>query len=116
MEHGGRRNGAGRKKGSMNKDRAAFVQALREAEDVDELIGKMRELARGVLVQEGGKRVYQRPPDAHAIAYLLDQAFGKAKQHVEVEGNGQSYEDLIIGIGQELAESKGTGNVGQAGN
>jgi hypothetical protein len=104
---GGARKGAGRKKGGCNRDRAQFVEALRSAADVDELIGKMRELARGVIVEDSRTHmVYAKPPDSNAIAYLLDQAFGRAKQHVEVEGD-VGYERFLIGLGKALSESAG---------
>lgn len=104
MAQGGKRPGAGRKKGSLNKltsSRAAFVQLLQDETRVQRLVEKLQ-----VLADEG---------NVNAITYMLDQAFGRAKQHVEVEGNGRSYEDLIIGIGQALAGSKGKGSAGQAG-
>ena len=68
---------------------------------------KLRELIKGVVVQKetkDGPAVYEKPPDIYAITYALDQAYGKARQHVEVEGNAMGlYERLFM---DEEAETK----------
>lgn len=64
-------------------------------------------LAEGVLVQDKGKPglpVYAEPPNVQAITYILDQAFGKAKQSIEHSGEMNGiYERLLLGLGKAAA-------------
>ena len=43
------------------------------------------ELAKGLFVEDSEGKVYKKPPDIAAAKNLLDQAYGKAKETVEVE-------------------------------
>lgn len=91
--------GAGRKKGVPNRDRQEFITLIQKIGKPKELIKKLKELAYGVKCvkhSKNGKIVYERPPDTQAIMYMLDQAYGKAKQSVEIEGNvGISWEEMF---------------------
>ncbi len=102
--------GGGRPKGTPNKGRAEFLEMIRNIGKPKELIAKMKELTLGVQCvkydSDGEAKVYEKPPDAYAISYLLDQAYGKAKQSVEVEGRVEvSWEDMF-GAGGVNPESK----------
>jgi len=85
---------AGRPKGTPNKRRADFVQALKANGNMETLIAKLMELSLGVTVQEyskDGPKIYKKPPCVTSITYMLDQAFGKAKQALEIAGeDGQA--------------------------
>jgi hypothetical protein len=101
---------AGRPKGLANKGRSEFLSMIREIGKPKELIAKMKELTLGVKcsksIGDGMVVVYEKPPDAYAISYLLDQAYGKARQSIEVEGKVEvSWEDMF-GIGGVNPESK----------
>lgn len=91
--------GGGRPKGSLNKGRAEFIRLVHEIGKPKELIEKLKELTLGVLVAQkdgdGGTTIYSKPPDREAITYLLDQAYGKAKQSVEVEATVRTIEDEL---------------------
>lgn len=101
MAKGGARLGAGRKLGVPNKNRAEFEMLLRNNNRVDILIEKLMELAIGAYAEKeagGVKVVYQKPPDVHAITYLLDQAFGKPRQHLDTEISSElTWEQLFTG-------------------
>lgn len=96
---GGRQPGAGRPKGVPNKDRKEFIRLINKIGKPSELISKLKELANGVVCvskdKEGGRTIYEKPPDGPAIQYLLDQAFGRARQSVEVETNSGSWEEMF---------------------
>lgn len=101
--------GGGRPKGALNKGRAEFLKIIHDVGKPKELIATLKELTQGVLVEKkvGELRaVYKTPPSEYAITYLLDQAYGKAKQSVEVEGKlDVSWEDMF-GIGGVNPESE----------
>lgn len=97
MAHGGKRPGAGRKKGVPNKDRAAFIALLKADNRVERLVEKLLELAEGVQIKRSSKKkaaVYKRPPNAHAAMWLLEQAFGKARQCMVIEPNLDEKEEM----------------------
>lgn len=99
MPRGGKQPGAGRPKGVPNKDRREFIALIHKVGKPKELIGKLKELSNGVMCskvdKDGGIVVYEKPPDAYAISYMLDQAYGKSKQSVEIETKARSVEDEI---------------------
>ena len=103
---GGKREGAGRKPGIPNKDRREFIALIENIGGTEDQLGKLKELANGVTCvrheKDGNDVVYERPPDSFAITWMLDQAYGKAKQHVEVETEG-GYEDFLVQLGCALA-------------
>jgi len=98
-KNGGKRPGAGRPVGAVNKDRKYFVDLIHQVAPTEELIEKLKELTLGVTIAkpdgEGGIKIYDKPPDAHAISYLLDQAYGKAKQSVDLNANVRTIEDEL---------------------
>lgn len=84
--HGGKRDGAGRKRGSRNATSMEIRQILDEVTDWAEKARKLNELADGILVQEGEgekSRVYSKPPDVIALKTLFEFRFGKAPQQIQ---------------------------------
>lgn len=86
--HGGAREGAGRK-AKPDKFKVPIAKAeKRIADRLPWLIDQMMDLAEGVVVQEvdkdGNPRIYQRPPDYKAIAYLVDRIMGKPTERKEL--------------------------------
>lgn len=88
--NGGARPGAGRKPKDEKFKLPIAKAEKRIADRLPFLIDQMMELAEGVVVQdvdrEGGLRIYQRPPDYKAIAYLVDRIMGKPTERQEVDG------------------------------
>jgi len=87
--NGGARPGSGRK-AKADKFAGTIARAERKIADrLPSIIDNMFELADGVTVQEtdqdGSVRVYTRPPDYKACAYLIDRILGKTKEHKEVQ-------------------------------
>lgn len=94
-KHGGARPGAGRKPGGQNqttKERAAIKQAFLDR--IYAVTDKLFEAQYKLAVGYDG-----RPPDAKALDSLLDRAFGKAQDHVDVTTNGRE-----LGLTPEQAE------------
>ncbi len=90
--NGGARPGAGRKR-KRDKNGTAIEQAERRIRDrLPEVIDAMFDLALGVTVEEvddaGGVRVYRRPPNQKAAAYLIDRIMGKPTERQEQEHAG----------------------------
>lgn len=89
-EHGGARPGAGRKPKDEKFKQPIAKAEKKIADKLPWLIDQMMELAEGVVVQEfdreGIPRVYQRPPDFKAIAYLVDRIMGKPTERKEITG------------------------------
>lgn len=111
-KNGGKREGAGRKKGVPNKDRRAFMDLIHKVGKPEELIAKLKELTNGVTCikyeKDGEEKIYEKPPDPYAITYLLDQAYGKAKQSVELETSAVTWEDLLaVDVADESESEKG---------
>lgn len=89
--NGGARPGAGRK-AKAEKFAGSISRAERKIADrLPTIIDRMFDLADGVTVQEvdedGGIRVYTRPPDYKACAYLIDRILGKTKERKEVQAS-----------------------------
>jgi len=87
-KNGGARPGAGRKP-KDEKFKVPIAKAEKKiADKLPWLIGQALELAEGVVVQEfdreGNPRIYQRPPDMKAIAYLVDRIMGKPTDRREL--------------------------------
>jgi hypothetical protein len=98
MSRGGLREGAGRKLGVPNKNRADFIAILKDKSRVELLVEKLMELAEGVRVQDAKENVYRKPPDASAITYLLDQAFGRAGRGANVLDDAEDPIQLHITV------------------
>jgi hypothetical protein len=85
----------GRQKGTPNKRRSDFVSLITTNNRHKILVDRLFELAEGIVVQDaqdGEPRVYSRAPDQRAASYLLDQAFGKPTQPVEVSDPGKNFD------------------------
>lgn len=94
MALGGKRPGAGRKKGSN----AIAADKLREyivnkvAQEAPKLLAAKLELANGVYLGkkklETGEivNVYQEKPDGNSLQYLFNQTIGKPRETVEIQG------------------------------
>jgi hypothetical protein len=82
-----------------------YAAPIRSAEDrivdhLPQIVDAMIDLALGVRVEErsedGGARVYQRPPDRQAGAGLLDRIMGKAVERKEITGPEGNILRIII--------------------
>lgn len=99
MAKGGKQPGSGRPKGVPNKDRREFLALINKIGKPEELIAKLKELSNGVTCikydKKGDEIIYERPPDSYAISYMLDQAFGRAKQTVDMNTTVRTIEDEL---------------------
>jgi hypothetical protein len=90
-KRGGKREGAGRKKGmaSIKAEEARKYLCERVAGEMEEILAGQIELAKGVYSEvetgEGYRRIYRKPPDPKAAAYLLNQLVGKAKETLSMD-------------------------------
>lgn len=92
-EHGGAREGAGRKPGQFNKSTMEVKELLDTTVDFTKVAGKLYELSQGIeLAKETaeGIVVYSKPPDAFASKILMEYRFGKAPQSIDVTSGGES--------------------------
>ena len=90
----------GRKTGAVRKGRAEFLSLIhKQFNGPKKLLDKLEELINGVTVMkqdsEGGVKIYEKPPDREAITYILDQAYGKAKQSMEIETRAKTIEEEL---------------------
>lgn len=103
---GGKRAGAGRKKGykAITAEKAREYLVKRVAEELDPILTAQIESAKGLyyekLTKEGEIKVYQDKPDINAGKYLTDQTIGRAKETVEMGGKdgGSIPVDLKLAI------------------
>lgn len=96
MAKGGKREGAGRKKGykAIEVEKAREYLVARVVADLEPIVSAQIDLAKGIrLVDEKGN-VYQKAPDKDAAKYLLDHTVGKAKEKLDVQHSGLSLTDL----------------------
>lgn len=97
--------GGGRPKGSPNKGRAEFVSLIHKRyKGPEKLLDKLDILINGVKCSKAvgeGVVVYEKPPDGESIRYLLDQAYGKAKQSMELEHKVRTIEDDLDDLPEE---------------
>lgn len=96
---GGKRENAGRKKGSPNKAKRELQELINDSV-VNKCLTNLEILANGVVLQKedkkGNTKIYTAAPDYFANAYLLDQKFGKARQRQEITGkDGEKFEMVI---------------------
>jgi hypothetical protein len=87
---GGKRIGAGRKKGlaSIKAEEARKYMNERISSELEPIITSQIEMAKGmyyeVIDEEGVKKVYRNLPDPRAATYLLNQLVGKAKETMDM--------------------------------
>ncbi len=108
-QHGGARPGAGRKP-KDEKFKVPIAKAEKKIADrLPWLIDQAMELAEGVVVQErdreGGLRIYQRPPDMKAIAYLVDRIMGKATERKEITSLDKPLGEMTVDELKSILES-----------
>ncbi len=104
MALGGKRPGAGRKKGvrlqrTIEREKAREYMIERIAQELAPIITAQIEAAKGVWreeVMDGEKvRIYQKAPDRQAGEYLLNQAAGRPKGSVDLNADMQIiFEDM----------------------
>ncbi len=122
-KRGGKRLGAGRKRGSKSKktiEQEKALEFLREEirKHFPELIQNEIELARGIWVEQlveiptkKGKpkkfraRVYRKEPDIKAIENVLDRVVGKPKTSFELESGIPATVNINI-ISEEVTKAK----------
>lgn len=85
-EHGGARQGAGRKKGSTNASKTDIANQLREGGHSEKAINKLL-----ALLDCGDEKV-----ELAAVKIVLEYIYGKPKQQLEVDG------ELTLDIANEL--------------
>jgi hypothetical protein len=87
---GGKRLGAGRKKGmaSIKAEEARKYMISRITEELEPILTGQIELAKGLYHEttddEGKRRVYHQPPDSRVAAYLLNQLVGRPKETLDM--------------------------------
>lgn len=93
MALGGKRPGAGRKKGTkashtIQAEQARAYLINRIATELEPIVTGQIEMAKGInYVGKIGKKkavIYTKLPDSYTAKYLLDQAAGRAKETLEV--------------------------------
>lgn len=116
MSAGGKRKGAGRKKGSKGTHTLEAAK-LREmylnkvSERFAPIVQAQIDLAEGVLLAEPGTivtdpisgkvysaRVYREKPDSKSLTYILDQSVGKPKETIEHQGEIKSVVQLVMDL------------------
>lgn len=111
--HGGRREGAGRKPNAIAYE--SEIQTLTDAiaANVQEIFDKGMELVQGVeamKVVRGKEIVYSIPPNAKMIIFFLERLAGKPTQPVEL-GNG---DDGPLKIQVVYADADAPGDIAEA--
>lgn len=96
MALGGKRPGAGRKKGKANLEHEVMRAFIREKviAEKEELIDSQLQKARGCWAldkKDGtGDKIYEIPPDPNAFKVLMEHGFGKPRQDVDITSGGKS--------------------------
>ncbi len=116
MPRGGKREGAGKPKGSVashtllaQEMRRKLIEGL--AANFDPILAGQIELAKGafhaenpVLDEVTGNmvraKIIKDKPDASVARYFIDQVLGKAKETVEVSGNLTTIVQLVTELEQ----------------
>jgi len=91
--HGGKRLGAGKKKGSktaktIKKEEAEKIFFQEVLKEFLPLIKAKLELAKGLMVEknngDGAMVVFQREPDSRSLEWLIERVLGKLKETHEL--------------------------------
>ena len=91
IKRGGKRNGAGRKRGlaSIKAEEARKYLVQRVADELEDILAGQIELAKGIYYETGTgediKRVYQKHPDTKVAEYLLNQLIGRPTEFSEIK-------------------------------
>lgn len=98
---GGKRPGAGRKKGtsSIIADRARQAAMEIIEKELKPILLASIALAKGVFVEGEDGEVYQTKPDVNAIKHLIDQIIGKPKESVDMNIGGEIKLSDLLGKG-----------------
>lgn len=119
MGHGGARQGAGFPKGKL-KQKTLEKKAEREiifsfvSERLTGILEAMHSKAVGCAIidkkDDTGERIFDLPPDEKAAKLLLEYAYGKPQQYVDITSGGErvalTAQDLIERIKNAKANSK----------
>lgn len=102
MARGGKRQGAGAKKGAKHNSKKKVLDELITDAIAKKCIENLVKLANGVKVQKrnnkGEVEIFDKPPDYFANSYLLDQKYGKATQKAKIEGELEHKGELKINL------------------
>ncbi len=107
-KNGGSRRGAGRKKGSVNKEKREVIDIINQYGGLEERVQKLRELANGVKLlkkEDDGVIIYEKPPDTQANIYLIDRVCGKPKQAIDVKADVEVTWEVMFGFSSDDRES-----------
>ena len=103
MPLGGKREGAGRKKGSVALAAEFFRQKLAEdiRKEATEWLNAIKDPARGIFREvkqpDGTYRVYKEAPDPEAWEKAMNRAFGKPAESMDLTTNGKDLPVPILG-------------------
>lgn len=96
MPRGGKRKGAGAKRGSKHDSKRKLLASMITDAIARKCIDNLIMLANGNLKVErldksGSMKIFTTPPDKDCNMYLIDQKYGKPKQRTEIgAGDGES--------------------------
>ena len=114
---GGKRPGAGRKKGlaSIKAEEARSYTVKRIAEELEPILSAQIELAKGAYYEEidgteGVRRVYKSLPDSRVAAFLINQLIGRPKETAEIKVEGAFSLVALAKRSVELRSAKETEN------
>lgn len=85
MAKNGIKSGGGSRKGSPNKSTQNIKNIIDGIVNFNEVVGKLFELANGVLAKNDQGVIYNKPPDTAAIKILMEYRFGKPRQELSIE-------------------------------
>lgn len=97
-KRGGKRTGAGRKRGVANikAEEARKYLVQRIADELEDILTSQIELAKGIYYETGTgeevKRVYQKHPNTRVAEYLLNQLIGRPTEFSEIKIQEKSEE------------------------
>ena len=86
-KRGGKRLGAGRKRGttSIKAEEARKYLITEITKELKPIVMGQIEQAKGIYCEDEDKVVYQKQPDSKVAMYLLNQLVGHPKETLEVE-------------------------------
>lgn len=99
MPSGGKREGAGKPKGykashTIKSEQARKYIIERVTAELEPILTGQIEAAKGLYYETVDKKVYQDKPDNTAAKNLIDQAYGKARETLEVESTTKLLIDI----------------------